>query len=296
LNEVGRRRGRDQHPLPAAEFYSDQAAYFSQITPDGRAVQRRLERAKALVVGARAIGSHVLATLADTGVGTLRVLDQAIVEDRDLVATALLSPDDVGRGLAAAAVDQLRTRNPYVAGEAVERDATSANDVIEGLRGMDFALVCLDGPSPLVLEAVNAAALATGTPWVAAQVIGGSGLLGPTVLPWQSACYTCYQLRRDANLDDPDGVAAFEARLRQLPSVRTGLVGPRPLAAALGGLLALEAVRLLSGLGLPQTVGRVLRVDFLAPQPSMHRLLRFPRCPSCGPPQRVALPQSWQPA
>jgi ribosomal protein S12 methylthiotransferase accessory factor len=163
---------------------------------------------------------------------------------------------------------------------------------------MDFALACLDGPSPLVLEAVNAAALETGTAWVAAQVVGGTGLLGPTVLPRQSACYTCYQLRRDANLDanDLEGVAAFEARLRQLPSVRTGLVGPRPLAAALGGLLALEAVRLLSGLGLPQTVGRVLRVDFLGPQPSMHRLLRFPRCPSCGTGQRAVLTQSWQPA
>jgi ribosomal protein S12 methylthiotransferase accessory factor len=301
LNDVSR-RGRGQHPLPAGDFYSDQVAFFSQVATDGqqaadgRAVQQRLGRSSVLVVGARSVGSHVLATLADTGIGTLRVLDRAVVDDRDLVTSGLLTQDDVGRAFGAAAVDHLGIRNPYITAESVEADATSADDIAQQLHGVDVALVCLDGPSPLVLEAVNAAALRTGTTWCAAQVVGGVGLLGPTVIPHQSACYTCYQLRRNANLDEVEGVLAFEAQLRQLPTVRTGFIAARPLAAILGGLLALEAVRLLSGFGLPQTVSQVLRVDFLGERPSMHRLLRFPRCPSCGAAPRGAIAQAGRPA
>src|SRR5262249_53869904 len=73
-------------------------------------------------------------------------------------------------------------------------------------------------------------------------------------------------------------------------------VGPRALAACLGGLLALEAMRLITRLAPPQMAGRVLHVDFFAPEMTYHRVLRMPRCPACGYGKRraVAPSEGWR--
>lgn len=143
-------------------------------------------------------------------------------------------------------------------------------------------LGCLDAPDPEFLDAVNAAALRNGWTWIAGQIEWGCGLIGPAVLPRQSACYRCYSLRREANL--PPSQAG--------PASDWGSVGPLP--GCVGSLLALEATRLISGIARPQTVGRVLRVDFLAAEMTTHRVLRLPSCPACGYGER-RLPQLPQP-
>lgn len=131
-------------------------------------------------------------------------------------------------------------------------------------------LACLDTPDPELLDAVNAAALRDGWKWVAGQIEWGSGLIGPAVLPHQSPCYRCFSLRREANVP----------LSQTTPANDWGSVGPLP--ACVGSLLALEALRFISGVARPQTLGRVLRVDFLAAEMTSNRVLRLPNCPACG--------------
>jgi bacteriocin biosynthesis cyclodehydratase domain-containing protein len=117
---------------------------------------------------------------------------------------------------------------------------------------------------------VNEAALRDGWNWITGQIEWGCGLIGPAVLPGQSACYRCFQSRREANVP----------LLQTTVTNGWGFVGP--LAACVGSLLALETLRLISGVARPQTLGRVLRVDFLAAEMTSSRVLRLPNCPACG--------------
>jgi hypothetical protein len=96
-------------------------------------------------------------------------------------------------------------------------------------------------------------------------------------------------MRRNANLEHYAEVMHYEEQLRQMPALTSGGVAPRPLATCIGGLLALEAMRLLTGVVVPQTVGRILRLDFFAPDMTYHRILRFPNCPACGYGKRPAV-------
>jgi len=274
--------GGAQAPLSEEDFYRDQVQFFSRSSVDGRAVQQRLSRARVTIVGARAIGSHALVSLADSGVGTLRVLDAAMVTARDLPGNALLNGEDVGRSRAEALSSHIGERNPYLKCHGHSVEISSVEEVAEHIRGTDCLLVCLDSPAPAILDAVNQAALQTNVRWIVGQVYVGAGLIGPTVIPHQSPCYTCYQVRRNANLENYEAVMRYESQLRQHPTTESGCIAPGPFAAFIGAFLALEAVRLLSGLAMAQTTGRILRLDFFTMDMTFYRILRLPNCPACG--------------
>jgi len=147
---------------------------------------------------------------------------------------------------------------------------TFSQDGEEQARSIRCALVCLDTPNPELIGAVNQTSLSNGWNFVPGQIESGVGLIGPTVVPHQSACYRCFALRREADLPVPRAIESSIA------------AAPAPLFACVGGLMALEAMRIISGLALPQTMGRVLKVDFFAPEMTWLRVLRLPNCPDCG--------------
>lgn len=277
-------------PLPEESFYEDQIRFFSLSSIDGRAAQRQIGRAKVAVLGGGVIASHAISSLADSGLGSLRVAGDGTVTGRDVAGNALLMVEDVGRARAEAFSSRVNGRkNPQVKCEGVSADMTFGPGLLDIIQGMDCVLVCLDSPAPALLEAVNRAALQANVRWIAAQVYRGIGLVGPAVIPRQTSCYECYELRRRANLPNYEESMQYESRLRELPAIKSELVGPRPLAACIGGLVALEALRLISQRAFPQTAGRILRIDFFAPEMTYHRILRVPNCPACGY-KRKALP------
>ena len=146
----------------------------------------------------------------------------------------------------------------------------------DNAKAADYVLVCMDSPAPGLLDAVNSAALRHGWPWIAGRIESGAGMIGPAVIPGQTACYRCFELRRLANLSRPDRGQAV------LTTPANNAAAPAPLATAVAGLLVLEAIRLISRLALPQTMGAILILDFFAAGISSHRVLRLPNCPDCG--------------
>lgn len=167
-------------------------------------------------------------------------------------------------------------------------EATTAADLASVIGGLQAVVVGLDAPSPTLLEAVNQAALQTHVPWIVGLVDGGICRAGPTIIPHQSPCYRCYDVRRAANLPAAGQVAPPGPGASPQPAARSSLVAPRPFAAWLGAFLALETLHLISRLAFPQTVGRVALLDFYGTEITYHRILRLPNCPACGFGRRTA--------
>jgi adenylyltransferase/sulfurtransferase len=277
--------------LSKDDLYESQESFFSQAGHDRDAIQENLARARVVVVGGGVVGSHALFSLADSGVGTLRILDATRVEESNLSGNALLRADDVGRSRGSALKERVEQRNPHIRTEELEADVFSATELKSILAESDCALVCLDAPAPTLVDAVNEAALQSGTRWMIGQIYRGVGLVGPTVIPRQSPCYRCYELRRNANLADYEETMKYERRLREMTGIRSDCVAPGPLAAAVAAFVALDALRLLTAASYPQTVGRILHLDFFNMDLTLHRILRFPNCPACGYESRRRLPQ-----
>ena len=80
----------------------------------GREGQERLKGGRVLVVGAGGLGCPVLQYLAAAGVGTIGIADGDTVDTSNLQRQVLYGTEDVGKGKAATAAEQVGRMNPFV--------------------------------------------------------------------------------------------------------------------------------------------------------------------------------------
>jgi molybdopterin/thiamine biosynthesis adenylyltransferase len=121
--------------------------------------------ARAIVIGAGTIGSHLLPHLARmAGISELTVVDRDASEPSNLL-TQNIGTSDVGKSKAMAQVRRLKQINRSIAAMALHR---SVEDLALGwLRG-DVILACLDSRRARLV--VNQAAWRLGVPWIDAGI------------------------------------------------------------------------------------------------------------------------------
>lgn len=158
------------------------------------------------------------------------------------------------------------------------------------LASLDLIVACEDSPGFAFFDAVNRACLASGTRWLRVCVYGTSTHLGPTVIPHQTACYTCLDLRMRTHESELDGYLSYRARAGSVDG-RSDEGGVAPLWSAVAGQVAMEVMRLLIGFTPPVTIGRFYELSAKSPSAAPHSVLRVPRCPSCG--RRRTVAEAW---
>ena len=205
------------------------------------AAQERLRDASAIVVGAGALGSPVATYLAAAGVGRIGIVDEDPVELSNLHRQPLHFTPDIGVNKVESAAAKLAFLNPEVQVESypVRLDEGNAEAIVAGA---DVVVDCSD--SFATRYALNDAACAERVDLVEAGVLGFSGLV-LAIRPGESACYRC----------------AFPAPppAGSVPSCReAGVLGA--MAAIVGSIQALEAIKLLTGVGSP-LLDRILQLD-----------------------------------
>ena len=224
--------------------------------------QEKLLASSVLVVGAGGLGSPVLYYLAAAGVGRLGVADADAVAIPNLHRQILYSTPDVGRAKVDAAAERLRALNPDVT--VVEHPLRVDGSNIDALVGSYDVVV--DAPDNFATRyLVNEACWRAGKPLVEAAVSGFSGML-MTIVPPNTPCYRCLY-------PNPPKEGAVPS------SAEVGIMGMVP--GVIGSLQALEAVKLLLGIG-STLAGRVLFYDGLEPGFEEMRLERNPGCAVCG--------------
>jgi adenylyltransferase/sulfurtransferase len=226
------------------------------------AAQERLKAATAIVVGAGALGSPVGQYLAAAGVGRIGVVDDDAVELSNLNRQPLHFTPDVSLLKADNAKVKLSALNPGVLVEAypARLDEQNAAAIV---MGADVVVDCSD--SFATRYAVNDACCDQGIPLVEAGVLGFAGLV-LSILPGRSACYRCA-----FPVEPPPG---------SVPSCReAGVLGA--MAGVVGSIQALEALKLLTGVGEPLS-DRLLQIDGATMELTEVTTERRADCPACA--------------
>lgn len=220
--------------------------------------QQKLKTARVLLVGMGGLGAPAALYLAAAGVGTLGLADPDMVSLSNLQRQVLYQTVDIGRAKVEVAAERLTAINPHVAIEThpVWLDAANAGDLVSR-----YDLI-LDGTDDFATRfAVSDACLAHGKTLVS----GALGRWTGQVAVFQGQpCYRCLvpEVPPDAET-----------------CALVGVVGA--LAGVIGAMMALEAVKLITGAGQALN-GRLLIYDALAAETRTVRIGADPACPACG--------------
>ena len=225
--------------------------------------QQKIVAAHALVVGAGGLGSPAALYLASAGVGRITLADGDTVDLTNLQRQILHTTERVGQPKALSGQTALAQINPQVDVTAI--DQRLAGDALDALiDDADVVLDCCDNFS--TRHAVNRACVRSKTPLVSGAAIRFSGQLA--VFDARRANAPCYHCLF------PEGEDVEETRCAVM-----GIFAP--LTGIIGSMQAAEALKIVSGAGIP-TLGRLLLLDGLTMEWRSVKFGRDPHCAVCG--------------
>jgi len=247
------------------DFTDEQITRYSRhiLLPEvGGKGQKKLAKARMLIVGAGGLGSPAALYLAAAGVGTLGLIDSDAVDLSNLQRQIIHHTPDLGRSKVLSAKEKIRALNPDVTVVTYE-DRLLARNALELVRGYDVVIDGVDNFPAKFL--INDACYFAEKPLVHGGILRFDGRV-TTILPKKSACYRCVF----RNPPPPGLVASCQ---------EAGVIGV--LAGIIGTIQATEALKLVLGIGRPLT-DRML--DFDARRTAFREIKtrRNPHCPLCG--------------
>ena len=248
-------------PLSPAEL----ARYSRHILLDelGVAGQQKIAAARVLVIGAGGLGSPAALYLAAAGVGTLGIADFDRVETHNLQRQLLHQDSTVGELKVTSAARRLRSTNPFIT--VIEHpEGVTAGNALALFAGYDVIIDGTDNFSTRYLN--NDAAVLTRRPLVYGSVYRFEGQVSVFDPAQGGPCYRCLFPEPPAAGTVPNCAEA-------------GVLGA--LCGVIGSLQALEAVKLVTGIGEPLR-GRLLTYDALGQNFSTLKIPRDPACRLCG--------------
>lgn len=259
--------GRSSLTARERERYASNLAFFgafSTLETPREEYQERLRDAHVLVLGAGGLGSAALMNLAGLGVGALTVVDQDLVELRNFARQFTYTEGDIGLPKADRVADWLRAFDPSLRVESLRRRVESTGDVEDlllwasAVQGpVDLVVSAIDEPDEVDLW-VNRACVGLGVPFIRGGLAYTQGLYW-SVDPGRSPCRECLELHRASLATGIDAETVTWPRVLRMERPNRAI---GPVAQVLGGQVAMEALRYLTGLVAPVSAGRYQLTDF----------------------------------
>jgi len=222
----------------------------------GEKGQEKLQQAKVLIAGAGGLGSPIAYYLAAAGIGTLRIVDNDVVERSNLNRQILYWEEDLQKPKVVSAADKLRRMNPHIKVESLQ-ETIEPKSITALLAGMDAVVDAMDNlPTRYLL---NQHALKNNIPFFHGAVRGFEGR-AMTVVPGKSACLRC-MYRGD------------------VPKEKFPVIGTAP--AVIGSIQATETIKFLVGIETLLT-NRLLVYDGLNMSFTEFKINKNPDCDHCG--------------
>lgn len=257
---------RQEEPEPEGPFSNAELERYARhiiLREIGGPGQRRLKDAKVLVIGAGGLGSPALIYLAAAGVGTIGVIDDDQVDQSNLQRQIIHTDARAGLPKVQSAAIAMQDLNGNIAVNAYQRRLTP--EMAEAL--FEDYDVILDGTDNFDTRYLaNAVAAKLSKPLISGALSQWEGQISVFDPAQGAPCYQCIFPQAPA-----PGLAPSCAE--------AGVVGPLP--GVIGSMMAVEAVKLITGAGAPLR-GEMLIYDALYGETRKMTLKADPKCPVCG--------------
>lgn len=238
----------------------------------------KLRSSKVTVLGIGQTGSMLIRALTLFGVGLLKVADCENVTPEDVWYGAWYDSEEIGTKRTDVIIGKVKKLNADINVTKISWPENSLSALSDRVfADTDLIVVCLDNFVPNIYESVNKLCIEKNIPWISYQQMGFEVTIGPFVIPGQSPCYKCADLRLLSNLSDP----LERIHLNNFLNYDTLKSGKICLTFGID-FLAMEIIKFLTGISSPSTLGNILIIGTMNGQTRLRPLLKVPRCPHCG--------------
>ena len=225
-----------------------------QMSVVTRSEQQRFKDSKITVIGCGGIGGETIEMLARMGIGELILVDEDAFDLSNLNRQTLASLADVGLDKSAVAKEKVRLINPYVKVTNYNEHVDESNiDKIIG--DSDIVIDALDNVLTRVI--VSRKAKEKGIPYIHGAIHGTLGQI-TVFLPETNKTYEeMFNLPSNGKELTDDVLDALKNVTSGVPPV----IGPTP--NLIGCLEAMEAFKILTGVGKVTVAPKILTFDLL---------------------------------
>lgn len=245
LSQMQAMRYSRQLMLPALDFRGQEALLASKV----------------LLIGMGGLGCAAAPYLVASGVGSITLVDDDTIDRSNLQRQILYREVDIGQSKAGQAAASLRQLNSEIAINTLQQRLT-ADNLAQLVVQYSLVLDCTDNLN--TRNAINAACVNAKVPLVSGAAIRFEGQLASFSMQGDGACYHCLsQLFGE----------------QQLTCMEAGILSP--VVGIIGSMQALEAVKILAGVGTP-LYGKLQLFDGLSSQWRQFNLNKDPLCSVCA--------------
>lgn len=242
------------------------------------AMWNRIKNSTVLIVGLGAVGTWVTTNLAQSGVGTIILMDGDTVDVSNLHRQFGYTEIDVG----SFKVDALEKRiHAYSINTQVIKEYSFLNETalhVFDQTKIDLIINCADKPTVDDTSLwIGEYAMKRGIP----HIVGGGynlhlSLIGQTVLPGKTACLRCFQKTlEEENTIDPKKVKKLSVKNRKVGSFG-------PMCSMISSMVGMEAIKVLAGDIQPSNVNRRGEFDIYNMDIKYKEYTRRDDCEWCG--------------
>ena len=237
-----------------------------------------IKKSSVLIIGLGAVGTWVAANLAESGVGTLLLMDADVVEKSNLHRQFGYVEEDIGQKKA----DVLKRRlhalfndiNVITKYEYLDDDSLHMFDDFK----IDLIINCADKPTvDKTSLLVGKYAMERGIP----HIIGGGynlhlSLIGQTVIPGKSACVKCFE----KTLEEENKIDHTRVQKLSVKNRKVGSFGP--MCSIIASMVGMEAIKVLSQDINPSNLNRRGEFDIYNMDIKYKKYERRDDCEWCG--------------
>lgn len=221
--------------------------------------QLALKNSHVLIAGLGGLGSPAALYLAAAGVGKLTIVDHDVVDTSNLQRQVIHGETSVGLPKVESARMRLQEINPLVQVHSIAQKL-EGDAILALIQSADLVLDCTDNFATRF--AINKYCVQSRKPLVSGAAIRMEGQISVfDARQAENPCYQCLYLE-----GDEQALSCSEAGVMS------------PLVGIIGSMQAMEAIKLLSGLGETLT-GKLLMLDAMSMQ---WRSLKLNKDPDCG--------------
>ena len=231
-----------------------------------------------VIIGLGAVGTWVAVTLVQSGVKHLILIDNDRVELSNLHRQYGYSERDIGRMKTSALAERLHQIEPEVSVREVNQflDETTLESQIR--EHVDLVINCADKPTvDQTSEWVGKYCMKHHIP----HIVGGGynlhlSLIGPTILPYKTACYKCIDMQLQ-KINDIEGKS-----IKRLHTKNRKIGSFGPMCSLIASFVGMEAVKVLTKHITPDNINRRGEFDIYDMQLHYNTFDKLDDCPWCG--------------